>query len=174
MQRLFRLRPRAVAYDLHPDYRSTRLALASEIEQKIGVQHHHAHIASCMAENHLRGEVIGVAMDGTGYGTDGAIWGGEFLVADLARFERRAHLRYVPLHGWRMRRCGSRGGMALSYLRDAFGAGIPAQLTRFRGVGERQMALVEAMMTRGLQTVATSSCGRLFDAVAALLGWRRR
>jgi hydrogenase maturation protein HypF len=169
MQRLFKLRPQAVAYDLHPDYRSTRLALASEIEQKIGVQHHHAHIASCMAENHLRGEVIGVAMDGTGYGTDGAIWGGEFLVVDFTRFERRAHLRYVPLPGgnaavrqpWRM---------ALSYLRDAFGAEIPEELARFRGVGEKQVALVDAMIARGLQTVPTSSCGRLFDAVATMLG----
>jgi hydrogenase maturation protein HypF len=158
-----------VAYDLHPDYRSTRLALASGIEKKIGVQHHHAHIASCMAENHLRGDVIGVAMDGTGYGTDGAIWGGEFLVADYARFERRAHLRYVPLPGgnaavrqpWRM---------ALSFLRDAFGAEIPEALARFGGVSERQVALVDAMIARGVQTVATSSCGRLFDAVAAMLG----
>jgi hydrogenase maturation protein HypF len=169
MQRLFKLRPQAVAYDLHPDYRSTRLALASEIERKIGVQHHHAHIASCMAENHLRGDVIGVAMDGTGYGTDGAIWGGEFLVADIARFERRGHLRYVPLPGgnaavrqpWRM---------ALSYLRDAFGAEIPEELARFRAVGEKQIVLVDAMIARGVRTVATSSCGRLFDAVAAMLG----
>jgi hydrogenase maturation protein HypF len=169
MQRLFKLRPQAVAYDLHPDYRSTRLALASGIEKKIGVQHHHAHIASCMAENHLHGDVIGVAMDGTGYGTDGAIWGGEFLTADFARFERRAHLRYVPLPGgnaavrqpWRM---------ALSYLRDAFGTEIPEDLVRFRGVGERQVALVDTMIARRLQTVATSSCGRLFDGVAAMLG----
>jgi hydrogenase maturation protein HypF len=169
MQRLFKLRPQAVAYDLHPDYRSTRLALASGIEKKIGVQHHHAHIASCMAENHLDGDVIGVAMDGTGYGTDGAIWGGEFLVADFARFERRAHLRYVSLPGgnaavrqpWRM---------ALSYLRDAFGAEVPEELARFRGISERQVALVDAMIARRLQTVETSSCGRLFDAVAAMLG----
>ena len=75
------------------------MALASGIESKVGVQHHHAHIASCMAENHLPGKVIGVAFDGTGYGTDGRIWGGEFLVADFATFTRRAHLRYVPLPG---------------------------------------------------------------------------
>jgi hydrogenase maturation protein HypF len=169
MQRLFRLRPQAVAYDLHPDYRSTRLALALDIEKKIGVQHHHAHIASCMAENHLRGDVIGVAMDGTGYGTDGAIWGGEFLVASFARFERRGHLRYVPLPGGNMA-VRQPWRMALSYLQDAFGAEIPEELARFRGVGRRQMALVDAMITRRLQTVATSSCGRLFDAVAAMLG----
>ena len=108
-------------YDLHPQYMSTQFAQRLPLEPKIGVQHHHAHIASCMAENHLSGKVIGVAFDGTGYGTDGKIWGGEFLVADFAGFERRAHLRYVPLPGgdaavrqpWRM---------AMSYLRDTFGA----------------------------------------------------
>jgi hydrogenase maturation protein HypF len=169
MQRLFRLRPRAVVYDLHPDYMSTRLALGSEIERKIGVQHHHAHIVSCMAEHRLHGDVIGVAMDGTGYGTDGAIWGGEFLVANRAEYTRRAHLRYVAMPGgdaavrqpWRM---------ALSYLKDAFGEHIPEHLERLGGVGEREWALVQTMLARGLQTVPTSSCGRLFDAVAALVG----
>ncbi len=110
LQHIFRVSPRAFAYDLHPGYWSTRLALASNIGPKFGVQHHHAHIASCMAENHLSGQVIGVAFDGTGYGTDGKIWGGEFLVADFAGFTRRGHLRYVPLPGgdaavrqpWRM------------------------------------------------------------------------
>ncbi len=95
MKHVFRVAPRAVAYDLHPGYMSTRMALASGIARRIGVQHHHAHIASCMAENHLRGRVLGVALDGTGFGTDGRIWGGEFLVADFAGFTRRAHLRNV-------------------------------------------------------------------------------
>ena len=99
LKKLFRVAPRAVAYDLHPGYLSTKYALGLEGLEKIGVQHHHAHIASCMAENGLTGEVIGVAMDGTGYGLDGAIWGGEFLVAGYAGFTRRAHLRYVPLAG---------------------------------------------------------------------------
>jgi hydrogenase maturation protein HypF len=169
MLHLFRVSPQAVAYDLHPGYWSTRMASASPIERKIAVQHHHAHIASCMAENHLRGQVIGVAFDGTGYGTDGKIWGGEFLVADFAHFSRRAHLRYVPLPGgdagvrqpWRM---------ALSYLRDAFGPQIPAALLRFPGVTEKQIGLVDTMLGRQIQTVETSSCGRLFDAVAAMLG----
>jgi hydrogenase maturation protein HypF len=168
MKGLFKVTPRAVAYDLHPGYRSTRMALESNIERKIGVQHHHAHIASCMAENHLRGPVIGVAMDGTGYGTDGKIWGCEFLVADFAGFERRAHLRYVPMPGgdaavrqpWRMAR---------SYCRDVFGAQIPA-LECFRAVPERQLALLDKMIAQQIQTVETSSCGRLFDAVAALIG----
>ena len=121
LKKLFRVEPRAVAHDLHPQYMSTQFAQRLALEPKIGVQHHHAHIASCMAENHLSGKVIGVAFDGTGYGTDGKIWGGEFLVADYLGFERRAHLRYVPLPGgdtavrqpWRM---------AMSYLRDTFAA----------------------------------------------------
>lgn len=172
LKHLFRLRPIVVAHDLHPGYRSTRMAMASEIERKIGVQHHHAHIASCMAENGLDGRVIGVAMDGTGYGTDGAVWGGEFLLADFGGFERRAHLRYVGLPGgdaavrqpWRM---------ALSYLRDSLGGGeMPAELGCFQGVPERHVELVKGMLARGVQTVETSSCGRLFDAVAALTGLR--
>jgi hydrogenase maturation protein HypF len=169
LQHIFRVSPRIAAHDLHPGYWSTRMALASKIERKFGVQHHHAHIASCMAENHLSGKVIGVAFDGTGFGTDGKIWGGEFLVADYSEFARRAHLRYVPLPGgdaavrqpWRM---------ALSYLRDAFGQQIPAGLCDFPGVAPRQIELVDRMLARQIQTVETSSCGRLFDAVAAILG----
>jgi hydrogenase maturation protein HypF len=170
LKKLFRAEPRAVAYDLHPNYRSTRFALSLPIERKIGVQHHHAHIASCMAENHLQGKVIGVAFDGTGYGTDGKIWGGEFLVADLAGFERRAHLRYVPLPGgdaavrqpWRM---------ALSYLQDAFpGEPLPAALKFLHDIPEKQIALVDAMLARRIHSIETSSGGRLFDAVAALVG----
>jgi hydrogenase maturation protein HypF len=169
LKHLFRVSPQAVAHDLHPGYWSTRLALADDIPRKIGVQHHHAHIASCMAENHLNGPVIGVAFDGTGFGADGKIWGGEFLVADFASFTRRAHLRYVPLPGgdaavrqpWRM---------ALSYLRDAFGQQVPAEVLAFPGITPKQIQLVDTMLAKRIQTVDTSSCGRLFDAVAAILG----
>ncbi len=169
MQRLFKTSPRIAAYDLHPGYMSTRMALASGYEHKIGVQHHHAHIASCMAENHLQGKVLGVAFDGTGYGTDGAIWGGEFLVADFAAFTRRAHLRYVPLpggdaatrHPWRM---------ALAYLRDTFGQHLPQTLPCFQNIPEKQFDLVNTMISRKIKTTETSSSGRLFDAVSALLG----
>jgi hydrogenase maturation protein HypF len=169
MKHLFKVSPRAIAHDLHPGYRSTRVALASSIDRKFAVQHHHAHIASCMAENHLGGQVIGVAMDGTGLGSDGTIWGGEFLVADFAGFERRAHLRTVLLpggdaairHPWRM---------ALSYLRDSLGPQISDNIACFREVPARQFKLVDTMLTRHVQTVQTSSCGRLFDAVAAILG----
>jgi hydrogenase maturation protein HypF len=161
LQKLFRVQPRAVAYDLHPQYLSTRYALALPGLPKFGVQHHHAHIAACMAENGLSGEVIGVAFDGTGYGADGAIWGGEFLVARYSGFERRAHLRYVPLAGgdsavrqpWRS---------ALAYLIDA----------RFEGVPENHVRVVRRMIESGVNTVPTSSCGRLFDAVAAIIGLR--
>jgi hydrogenase maturation protein HypF len=169
MKHLFKTEPRAIAYDLHPNYRSTRMALNSSIGHKLAVQHHHAHIVSCMAENHLSGKVIGVAMDGTGLGTDGTIWGGEFLVADYAGFERRAHLRAVPLPGgdaavrqpWRM---------ALSYLRDSLGSRLPNDMPCFRDISAKRMELVDAMLSRRIQTVPTSSCGRLFDAVAAMLG----
>jgi hydrogenase maturation protein HypF len=168
MKRLFKVEPLAAVHDLHPGYRSTRMALESGIERKIGVQHHHAHIASCMAENHLLGPVIGVAMDGTGFGTDSTIWGGEFLVADFAGFGRRAHLRSVPIPGgdaavrqpWRMAR---------SYLRDAFASQIP-DLACFQAVPQRQLELVDKMIAQRIQTMETSSCGRLFDAIAALAG----
>ena len=173
LRKLFRVTPRAVAHDLHPGYMSTRfaqqLAIEQKVERKFGVQHHHAHIASCMAENHLRGRVIGVAFDGTGYGTDGNIWGGEFLTADYEDFERRAHFRYIPLSGgdaavrqpWRV---------ALSYLRDTYGSGpLPDHLALFRGVPEKQLALVDTMITRRFQTISASSCGRLFDGVASLV-----
>ena len=110
-KRLFNLRPEVIAHDLHPEYISTKYALALDDEfVKVGVQHHHAHIASCMADNGIDGEVIGVAMDGLGFGTDGRFWGGEFFVADFARAERVAHLEYTPMPGgtkairepWRM------------------------------------------------------------------------
>jgi hydrogenase maturation protein HypF len=172
LKKLFRVEPQAVAYDLHPRYLSSRFAQESPIAKKIGVQHHHAHIASCMAENHLRDKVIGVAFDGTGYGTDGQIWGGEFLVADLEGFERRAHLRYVPLPGgdaairkpWRS---------ALAHLRATFGSRpLPEALSFLRAVPEKEVAVVESMLARNVNTIQTSSCGRLFDAVASLIGLR--
>ena len=172
MQQLFRIAPTAVAYDLHPQYLSTKLALEMTDVQQIGVQHHHAHIASCMAENGIADKVIGVAFDGTGFGTDGKIWGGEFLVADFAGFERRAHFRYIPLAGgdravrepWRL---------ALSYLLDTFGAQIDSlDLPLFRRVPAKKIAAVRSMIERGINTVETSACGRLFDAVASIIGLR--
>jgi hydrogenase maturation protein HypF len=167
LKKLFRVTPRAVAHDLHPLYLSTRYALELAGVPKIAVQHHHAHIASCMAENGLAGEVIGVAFDGTGYGTDGAIWGGEFLVAGYGGFHRRAHLRYIPLAGgdaavrqpWRP---------ALAYLMDTFGAGAP-----FEAAPPEHIRVVRRMIAAGVNSTSTSSCGRLFDAVASLAGLRQ-
>jgi hydrogenase maturation protein HypF len=171
-KRLFDIEPSVVSYDLHPEYLSTQYALGLESGAKIGVQHHHAHIASCMAENGLAGPVIGVAFDGLGYGTDGAIWGGEFLIADLAGYKRAAHFRYVPLAGgdtairqpWRA---------ALSYTLDALGKNpISLKLPGWEEISPKKLALVSSMMRQGLNTVRTSSCGRLFDAVASILGLR--
>jgi len=167
MTRFFRISPVAVAHDLHPQYLSTHFALSLKGVETIGVQHHHAHIASCMAENRLEGTVIGVAFDGTGYGTDGKIWGGEFLACDYAAFERRVHFRYVPLAGgdtavrqtWRS---------ALAYVRDA---GVDCGFLAEK-VSADAFGVVETMLTRGVNTVDASSCGRLFDAVAAITGVR--
>jgi hydrogenase maturation protein HypF len=171
MQRLFHVQPQTIAFDLHPRYLSTQLAQRLPARRRIGVQHHHAHIASCMAEHHLTGQVIGVSWDGTGYGTDGNIWGGEFLVASLTGFTRAAHLRYVPLAGgdaavrepWRMAR---------SYLRDAFGADIPAHLAAPAAIPAQHLKLFDQLLDRSLNTIPTSSAGRLFDAVASLIGLR--
>jgi len=166
MQRFFRVRPRAVAHDLHPGYLSTRAAWEMGLP-RIGVQHHHAHVVSCLAEHRLDGPVIGVACDGTGYGTDGAIWGGEVMICDAATFERRYHFRYVPLAG------GDAGARepwraAVAYLRDA-GVDL-ADIPALAQVDERRLRIIVQMIERNVQTVPTSSCGRLFDAVSAILG----
>jgi hydrogenase maturation protein HypF len=172
MQDLFRVEPKAVAHDLHPMYLSTKLALEMKGVEKVGVQHHHAHVASCMAENGIVGKVIGVAFDGTGFGTDGKIWGGEFLVADFAGFERRAHFRYIPLAGgdaavrepWRL---------GLSYLMNTFGDRAESlDLPVWKHVPAKKVAAVRAMIERNINTVETSACGRLFDAVASICGLR--
>lgn len=168
MQRLFQIEPELVVHDMHPDYISTQFAQRIDLP-KMRVQHHHAHIASCMAEHSLSGEVLGVAWDGTGFGPDGTIWGGEFLVADLAAFQRYAHLRTVPLVGgdaatrqpWRV---------AQSYLRDAFDNIVPPGLACQRSLPERAVRTMETLLERRVHAVETSSCGRLFDAVASLLG----
>jgi hydrogenase maturation protein HypF len=174
LARFFRVQPRAVAHDLHPGYLGTRFALEQSGLPPIGVQHHYAHIASCMADNGISGEVIGAALDGTGYGTDGKVWGCEFLTCDFLRFERAGHLRYMPLAGgdngvrqpWRS---------ALAYLRAAFGErAFSLPLPMFRDVPAKSLRAVDSMIERGVQTIETSSCGRLFDAVASLIGIRHK
>ena len=168
-RRLFDVDPELVAHDLHPEYLSTKYALDLEGVELLGVQHHHAHVASCLADNGEAGPAIGVAFDGLGFGTDGTIWGGEFLVADLAAFDRAAHLEPVPMPGgaaaikepWRM---------ALAYL-DA--AGEEGDLD-VRRRNEGRWGEVLRVARRGLNSPMTSSAGRLFDAVAALIGVRDR
>jgi len=174
-QRLFRVEPQAVAYDLHPNYLATRYALELAEERglrKVPVQHHHAHVASCMAENGVTEPVIGVAFDGTGYGSDGRIWGGEFLLADFRRFRRLAHFRYVPLPGGEAA-IKRPYRMAVSHLLSALGEEaleLPLPLWTVLEPGE--LALVRRLMASGVNSPLTSSCGRLFDAISALIGVR--
>ena len=184
-QGILEVRPTLIAHDLHPGYHSTafarRLATSGasshvsrvtrhesggerQLIKLVGVQHHHAHTASVLAEHGLEGPVLGVSLDGTGYGTDGKVWGGEFLVATLADFERLAHLAYVPMPGgeaavkepWRM---------ALAYLGDA---ALP-ELQR-AGVPRQALEAVLQLIGKRVACPETSSMGRLFDGVSALLG----
>jgi hydrogenase maturation protein HypF len=170
-ERLFAVRPAVVAHDLHPDYLSTAYALEREGVELVGVQHHHAHLAACLAEHGETGPAIGAIFDGTGYGTDGTIWGGELLWGDLAGFERVGHLWPVRLPGgdaavrapWRMAR---------AWLDAALG-GEPAVPTALaRAVDETAWRQVGGLVRRGFAAPQTTSAGRLCDAVAALCGVR--
>lgn len=174
MKQLLDISPEIVAYDLHPDYLSTRYAEELKDIKKIQVQHHHAHIVSCMAENLIDGPVIGLSFDGTGYGADGNIWGGEILVADHKTFRRAAHLSYTPMPGgaaavkepWRM---------AVSYLYDAFGdAFMDLDLPILKGIDEKRIKIMVEMIQKKVNAPDTSSLGRLFDGIAAIIGIRNR
>jgi hydrogenase maturation protein HypF len=174
-QKLFRIKPEIIAYDLHPDYLSTKYALKLAEEQGlpvVGVQHHHAHIVSCMVDNGVKHPVIGIAFDGTGYGTNGHIWGGEFLVADYRSFDRKGHLEYLPLPGGAaaiQKPCR----IAISYLFALLGeAALDQNLPPLRQLEGLELDLIRKQIETGLNTPLTSSCGRLFDAVSALLGIR--
>ena len=172
----FEIEPRTVVHDLHPGYLSTEWAKRWARErglELLAVQHHHAHVAGCMAEHGLTGRAIGLALDGTGYGTDGKIWGGEVLISRLDGFERFAHLEYVPMPGgdaavrepWRM---------ALGALHGAGFNVSSEEMLVLLGAKERDVRVLRQMMERGLNSPLTSSCGRLFDAVAAVVLGRRR
>ena len=172
LKTILEIRPQVLAHDLHPDYLSSKYAWEQQELPTVGVQHHHAHIVSCLAEHGLRGPVIGVAMDGTGLGTDGQIWGGEILLADLVSFKRAAHLKYVPLPGgdaaarfpWRM---------ALMYLHRAYQESLfDLPIPFVRSLEPHQARLVLQMAEKGVNSPLTSSCGRFFDAVSSLLGLR--
>lgn len=167
---LFRVRPEVVACDRHPGYLSTRLAAESGLEV-IPVQHHHAHIAAVMAEHGHTEPVIGVAYDGTGYGDDGHVWGGEILYADLAGYRRLSHLRYAPLPGgdlaartpWR----AALGWLSLDRA-TAPGFALPRD-----AVDPRERAIANRQLARGINTPLGSSMGRLFDAAASIIGLRQ-
>ena len=171
---LFALSPEVVAHDLHPAYRSTLYARSLPGLERVAVQHHHAHIASCLADNGVDRPVIGVAWDGSGDGGDGHVWGGEFLVADLAGFERVGHFESVPMPGgdaavrepWRM---------AAVFLRAAYGSAMETlDLAFMRRLDPVAWRVLSRASDRGLNSPLTSSAGRLFDAVASLLGLRDR
>jgi len=166
---LFRFKPDMVVSDLHPEYLSSKYSDSLNIKS-IKVQHHHAHIASCMVENNLDEKVIGISLDGTGYGTDGNIWGGEILVCNLEDFERFNHFEYIKQpggdaanhHPWRM---------LLSYLIHYFGSSfINENKNLFDDINNDEISLVSTMIEKDLNCPLTSSAGRLFDAVSALLG----
>jgi len=171
MQKILDIRPVCVAHDLHPGYFSTQFAkrLGEQGLPLIGVQHHHAHALSCMAENHLDGKVLALTLDGTGLGTDGHIWGGEVLTCTYEKFERRARLDYLPMPGgdaavtspWRM---------AVSLLYKVYGPGImDLDIPFVRSLDKSKLAFLIQMMARQINSPLTSSTGRLFDAVSALL-----
>jgi hydrogenase maturation protein HypF len=168
LQRFLGIRPEVIAHDLHPDYASTRYALARPEAARVAVQHHHAHVASAVAEHGLEGPVLGLAWDGTGYGTDGTAWGGELLLVRGGAFERLATLRPLRLAGsdeairqvWRI---------ALAALDDAYGGAPPLERLRlFDAVPARDVAVVRQMAAKGLRSPLAHGAGRYFDALGAL------
>ena len=172
MKRILEVEPEIIAYDMHPDYLSTHWAQEQTGAEKVPVQHHHAHIVSAMAEKHIEDPVIGLSFDGTGYGTDHTIWGGEILVAEAGSFSRVAHFDYVPMPGgaaairqpWRM---------AASYLQRAFGEHLwDLELPLLKSIEQDRLAFILQMIDKGVNAPPTSSLGRLFDGVAAIVGLR--
>ncbi len=174
-KKMFKVKPEIIACDLHPDYLSTQYGEKIKVKKGlkvVRVQHHHAHIVSCMAENNIKEKVIGVAYDGTGYGDDGNIWGGEFLLCDLKEYLRVGHLKYYPLPGgdkaimepWRM---------AYSYLYSIYGPRAKKIDIDFnRRMDCDKLSIIEKMIDKNINSPLTSSCGRLFDAASSLIGIR--
>ena len=170
---IFRFKPEIVACDLHPQYLSTHHAQLFENEYKIplvSIQHHHAHIVSCMAEHGLDEEVIGICLDGTGFGPDENIWGSEFMIADLKSFSRFTHFDYIPMPGgekaikepWRM---------AYSYIFNYFGDNFDYKsVPLFNSINSQKLSLIKEMIVKKMNSPLTSGAGRLFDAVSAILG----
>lgn len=174
MKRILDVDPEIVACDLHPDYLSTKYALSRKNVKVVRVQHHHAHIAGCMAENMIDGPVIGLSFDGTGYGEDGKIWGGEILIAENSRFTRAAHISYIPMPGstaaikepWRM---------AVSYLYDVFGEDMRGlDIPVLKATSKDKIRFIIDMISKKINSPETSSLGRLFDGISAIIGIRNR
>jgi hydrogenase maturation protein HypF len=174
MKRLTETDPQIIACDYHPAYHSTKAARGIKDARIVSVQHHHAHIVSCMAENQIDSDVIGLAMDGTGYGLDGNAWGGEFLIAGATQFKRFGHLRYFVLPGgqrviqepWRI---------AASLLKQAYGRSWPEVASRLKLVPDNiNLQLLDQLMETRFNSPLSSGMGRLFDGVAALTGLRRK
>jgi len=187
---MFRIEPEVIAYDMHPDYLATKYAKSqiSNLKSQIPIQHHHAHIAACLADNGWSpddGPVIGVAWDGTGYGADGRIWGGEFLVADYRGFGRAAYLEYLPMPGGEAA-IRNPYRLAIGYLYALTGqlpsfrpSSVPPNpstllRTGFGGEGGEELRIIRQQIDKGINCPQTSAGGRLFDAVAALIGVRER
>jgi hydrogenase maturation protein HypF len=177
----YRVRPAAIAHDLHPDYLSTRWAIGAAEAGLLagvrlaGVQHHHAHLAACLAENGVTDRpVLGVTWDGTGYGDDGTIWGGEFLLGDAAGYRRAAHLLPFRLPGGEAAVKEPRR-TAFALLREAFGNNAEelADLEPVRSLSARERDVLDRMLERGTQSPVTTSAGRLFDGIAAIAGLRQ-
>ncbi len=174
MQKIAECKPEIIACDLHPAYYTTSLAGGLPASRIIRIQHHHAHIVSVMAENGIAGKVIGMAMDGSGYGMDGTVWGGEFLIADEAAFARAGHIMNYLLPGgekairepWRI---------AVSLLKEAYGRAWPDVAEELNVIPEKDYyETMDRVMTHKFNSPVTSSLGRLFDGVAAIMGIRRK
>jgi hydrogenase maturation protein HypF len=176
-EKLFHIQPEIVACDMHPDYLPTKWAQAEAKNTNIQffpVQHHYAHILSCMAENGIQNPVIGVALDGTGYGLDGNIWGSEFMIAGYQGFQRKAHLEYLPLPGGTAA-INRPYRTAAGYLYSLFGAEIlDSNLSFLKDIDPMEIDLIRKQVDHNLNTPLTSSCGRLFDAVSALSGVKQQ
>lgn len=170
LQKILSWQPHCIAHDLHPDYFSSHYALEQEALPTVAVQHHHAHLVSCMAEHGETEPCLGMIFDGIGYGVDGHIWGGEFLLGDSQGFERLGHFAYLPMPGgdaatrqpWRM---------AISLLTQIYGDKLPS-LPLLATIPSQDLKLLRQMIDKSINSPLTSSCGRLFDAVAALVGLR--
>ncbi|MFC1703364.1 hypothetical protein ACFL1E_01080 [Candidatus Omnitrophota bacterium] len=172
----FHLQPRVIAYDMHPEYHSAKFAVETLRSNAhligISVQHHEAHIASCMFSNNLTSQVIGISFDGTGFGSDGKMWGGEFFVGNYKKFSRIAHLRYIPIPGgaqaifepWRI---------AFSQVYDIYkGKMWDIKIDFIKKLNKRKCRVLQQMIQKNINCPLTSSMGRLFDAVSALIGIR--